>query len=324
MSSNQDFPRRYLSKQSKLLLLDWGNNIEEYRPPLLALVNAHPRDKRIKFYDIVQLPNEDKPREHLYIVDGDPDSYISCTTFIHGFFSEFDADLVITRMMAGRNWESSPYFGKTREEIKDLWEVNRVQASSDGTKMHAQLEDYKNGIPVSIEFTLTKEWLYFNNYMLDHDNLVPFRTEWEMFDEEHFLAGSADMIYEDPDDKGALIIADWKRSKEIKWTAYTKGKPPLEHILDCNSRHYALQLNLYKYILEKNYGVRISKMFLLVLHPSADNYQRYDIEPMPKEIDAMLAVRKIQLAGKHTTATKHQLESPEEPNSKRLKSSDTQ
>jgi hypothetical protein len=33
-----------------------------------------------------------------------------------------------------------------------------------------------------------------------------------------------------------------------------------------------LQQSLYRFILEKNYGVNISKMFLVVIHP---DYQRF-------------------------------------------------
>ncbi len=44
-------------------------------------------------------------------------------------------------------------------------------------------------------------------------------------------------------------------------------RPPLQHLPDSNYFHYALQLNLYRYVLESEYGFRVSGMFLGVVHP---------------------------------------------------------
>ena len=38
---------------------------------------------------------------------------------LSSLFPHFDQDKVIDNMMSGKNWSKSPYFGMTKEEIKD-------------------------------------------------------------------------------------------------------------------------------------------------------------------------------------------------------------
>jgi len=268
-----------------------------YFVPLpLNVLHAHPRDARIKFYDEIQLAGEAQPRLHQYIIDGDANSYVSCTTFIHQFFGHFDADEVIGNMMRGRNWQHSAYFGMTPDQIKAQWEENRDQAARLGTAMHLNLERFYNGLFAKPEFLLTPEWQYFQNYLAKNPGLEPYRTEWEIFDEKHKVSGSVDMLYKDPARPGCLIVADWKRSKEIKWSDRKKGKGPVEHLDDCNAMHYSLQVNLYRWVLERNYGVTVSRMFLLRLHPNDEDFEQLEIDDMQDEIQQMMAMRLAKLA----------------------------
>jgi hypothetical protein len=155
-------------------------------PVKLALTNPHPRDERITF---------DEPR-HIYFIDGDSTDIISVTTLIHRLFGEFDADKVIDNMMRSRNWPTSKYFGKTREEIKAEWDANRDEASAAGTKMHFNIECFYNDIFNEDD---SCEYRYFANFWTDFQREYPgvraFRTEWRVFDEDIRLAGSIDMVY---------------------------------------------------------------------------------------------------------------------------------
>ena len=72
----------------------------------LATINAHSRDKNITFQE----------EGHKYTVCGESD-YTSVTTWIHSFIENFDADKIITNMMASKNWKTSKYYGKTRESF---------------------------------------------------------------------------------------------------------------------------------------------------------------------------------------------------------------
>ena len=62
----------------------------------------------------------------------------------------------------------------------------------------------------------------------------------------------------------------------------------LSHIPDLNYWHYSLQLNIYKTILERKYGEKISEMYLVCLHPIHDNYQRIRVSDMSVEVDELI------------------------------------
>ena len=200
--------------------------------------NAHPLDKRIEFDE----------ENHIYFVDGMPYD-ISVTGFIKSFFQEFNADKVIEKNYS--KWQSdrdSKYYGLTIEEIKHSWKKNAEDASAQGNKLHKDIEAFYNDIEFhnnSVEFNF---FLNLNDRL--KEKFKPYRTEWTIFDEEVKLAGSVDMCY--TDEANNFYLFDWKRSKQIKKeNQYRKGKHPLSHIDDANYWHYALQLNIYKYILEK-------------------------------------------------------------------------
>jgi hypothetical protein len=260
----------------------------------LAVVNAHPRDARISFEE----------ETHKYTIDGVRDGWISCTGFIHGFFQEFDPDAVIKKMMSSRNWPSSKYFGMTAEAIKKQWSDSGTEASALGTRMHLDIERYNNAEPVGnlagdeYEPCLGTEWDYFLNYEKRHRlvrGFVPYRTEWLVFKEDIKLAGSIDMIYLKPD--GTLAIYDWKRAKEMKYeNSYQSGLAPLDHLPDTNYWHYSLQLNIYRRILEEFYGVVVSELALVVLHPNNDDYRVIMLNRMDDEVTDMFEARRAALA----------------------------
>lgn len=248
--------------------------------PILSTCNAHPRDANIQFFE----------EGHKYTILTDPDSkYTSVTTWNHSHFPKFDADKVIENMMKGKNWNpSNKYWGQTPEQIKQLWTKNGESVSGAGTDMHFEIECFMNNSDIPLNYTQqhllehyieqevninpikdTPEWKYFLEFVQHNMDLKPYRTEWLIYDEDVKLAGSIDMVYENPD--GSLMIYDWKRSKEIKKTnswnqsAITEC---IEHLPDTNFWHYSLQLNTYKTILERKYGKRVTSLFLVKLHPN--------------------------------------------------------
>lgn len=254
---------------------------------VLANRNKHPRDNNIQFFE----------EGHKYLIKTDPVAkYTSVTTWNHSHFPHFDADAVISNMMNGRNWkEGHKYWGMTPEEIKRQWNTNGSSVSSAGTDMHFEIECYMNDINIQGEYThedLYKinmcdykeknlEWNYFIEFIKDNPTLKPYRTEWTIYHEDLKLAGSIDMVYENPD--GTLSIYDWKRVKDIT-PVNTFNKYAITecicHMPDSNFWHYALQLNTYKAILEQKYDKKITDLYLVKLHP--DNEEKtYELIKLP-------------------------------------------
>jgi hypothetical protein len=279
----------------------------------LAKQNPHPRDAHIHF--------DEGP--HKYTIDGingvtADTEFTSVTTFIHQHFEHFDAKKVIAGMMRNQKKWNDPvanakYYGKTAEEIEQMWADAGKDASTKGTAMHHQIECFYNTPPALADphqattaetADVPPEIQYFLNFNQEHvagetATLRPYRTEWTVFHEEAQIAGSIDMVYEVIESASTaastpLAIYDWKRCREITKTNCA-GKfathPAIEHLPDTNFWHYALQLNTYKYILQTKYDKTITDLYLIVLHPDAQNYQRVKLPDLQTEVTELFEER---------------------------------
>ena len=170
---------------------------------MLADTNSHSRDSRIDL----------EPTHHRYYVDGQA-GYLSVTAWNKRHFAPFDATTIIARMRAGKNWAESEYFGLSDLEIKKLWKDRGRVASEKGTELHDQIECYFNG-QEAVPPPRSKEYGYFPGLLggSERKNLIPYRTEWVVFDESIQVAGAIDMIFQDK--AGAFHMYDWKRTKPI-------------------------------------------------------------------------------------------------------------
>jgi hypothetical protein len=253
---------------------------------MLAQKNVHSRDQNISFAE----------KNHKYTILTDLVPYTSVTTWVHRQFAPFDSDKVIEKMMSAKSWPKSPYFGKTAEEIKTQWSANGAEVSSAGINLHRDIETFMN-FPVDpanhetlfdyyqehselIENT-SIEWNYFLDFVRATFSLVPLRTEWTIYNEDIKISGSIDMVYKNPD--GTIMIYDWKRCKDIGPNGWNKFAitDNLDHIPDSNFWHYALQLNLYKYILETKYDQTVTKLCLVKLHPN-NKSKTFEVIPLPQ------------------------------------------
>lgn len=268
--------------------------------------HSHPRDKFIKFYN----------RGHKYEIMTDPKSkYTSVTTWNHTHFPKFDADAVIENIFKGKNWgPGHKYWGLTAEQIKSSWKSNGESVAGAGTNLHERIECFMNNnecvtqkelydnylVSLNSEQNVEEqvEWNYFIEFVKDHPELKPYRTEWMIYDEDLKLAGSIDMVYENPD--GTLSIYDWKRSKEISkinsWNKFSIN-PLISHLPDTNYWHYALQLNTYKSILERKYGKQVTNLCLVRLHPNnpEQTYELLEVPILTNELNELFLEREKQL-----------------------------
>ena len=65
--------------------------------------------------------------------------------------------------------------------------------------------------------------------------------------------------------------------------------PPLHHLPDCNYFTYALQLNVYRHILESEYDLRVSRMILGIVHPLRSAPLCLELPRMDDEIALIVA-----------------------------------
>lgn len=286
------------------------------KPSYLAIQNPHPRDSHIHF--------DEGP--HTYTIQGingvtKETKFTSVTTWVHEHFEHFDAKKVIAAMMRNtKKWNdpiaNAKYYGKTADEIEEMWATAGREAAAKGTEMHYKIEcfyntdpDIRRGGPEPPADT--PEFKYFLDFHHEFAaTLTPYRTEWTVFHEEARIAGSIDMVYEivaaedPPHTTPPLVIYDWKRCREItKTNAANKfaTHTAIEHLPDTNFWHYALQLNIYKYILQNKYGKTVTDLYLIVLHPESSGYKRIKLPDLQAEVGELFEERIRGFAA--TTAT---------------------
>lgn len=280
---------------------------------VLSVRNQHPRDFNIKFFE----------EGHKYCILTEPDiKYTSVTSWNHSHFPQFDADEVIKNMMNGKGWkEGHKYWGLSPDQIKNMWNSNKNAVADAGTNLHFEIECFHNDKRFQFEYTNKElfeiymsdkgkeldqtpiEWQYFIHFIKDHPQLKPYRTEWTVYNEDAKIAGSIDMVYENPD--GTLSIYDWKRSKLItRINQFNRFAltPLICHLPDSNFWHYALQLNTYKCILESKYQKKIKDLYLVRLHPDAEekNYELIRLPDLSMEVNDLFNERIKNLSAENT------------------------
>ncbi len=257
-------------QEEKLVLTSFSGSTEFVKDH----INGNVRDERIVF----------NAGQHKYFVDGVP--FPSVSTLVKKFFPEFDAYGAANRLRPG-----NPLYGMKVDEIVDTWNKRGQEAADKGTFLHEQIENYYLGN----QFSRKEEFSLFEDFARAHSFLKPYRCEWRIYDEEFGLAGTIDFIAKNED---RFEIYDWKRSKKVidpttgkpietdKWGKCGLGK--LGNIGDTSYNHYCLQQSLYRFILEKNYRLEISKMFLIIIHPDYDCFYKVEVPYLKKYVFYLL------------------------------------
>lgn len=231
-------------------------------------INKHSRDSLIHF----------DSESHTYTYQ--KQVFKSVTTIVEECFEQFDSDYWAKR--------KAPSMGMSIQEVKDLWARKAENARNLGTQMHEKIERYYLGLPNDSDPT----YKIFEQFTHEYE-LHPYRTEWAIFDEDSKIAGTLDFLdFQD----GVFTIYDWKRSDKV----IVRGKPekisswgkhalkPIQHVYDTTYWHYALQVSIYRYILEKNYGIKVSNSRLAVFHPDCFCPHVVDVPYMKDEVIAIL------------------------------------
>lgn len=231
-----------------------------------------------------------EPTRHVYTIKDSKalTPPVSVTTLTsRGVWPAFDPDATIDRIMQSEDYKSgeSKYAGMSRSQIRKQWDEAGLEARTEGTRLHDQIERYYNRgtlsetsspAPPSKRGTLSptspplkkrarreeepRDWRQFVAWATapEQAHLVPYRTEWRIFSRKCNVAGSVDMVFHNTK-TNRLDIYDWKRSKEIKRNGFGRyATHPLlkdDEIPDANYYKYSLQLAAYKYILETEYDL---------------------------------------------------------------------
>lgn len=249
-------------------------------------VSNNERDSKIQF----------RAYEHIYLYDGHI-QFNAVSNIINSFFVPFDANY----------WSNikARQYKMSAGEILEEWDIKGCISKEVGTFMHKQIEGFYNGEEytpkykfvyngkyqqleeiISLE-TEKEQFLHFNS----QHQFQPFRTEWAIYDEDLEIAGTIDMA--NINNNGSIDIYDWKRSSRLvdyygnpkSTNAY--GDKSINGLIDIDNTpywHYCIQQNLYRYILEKNYGIKVNKMYLVNFSIHTNDYAKLEVPKMDKAV----------------------------------------
>ena len=245
---------------------------------LLSTQNKHKQDDDIIFYK----------KNHIYYIKYSQGKYISVTKLLNPLFPNVyqynkQKNTIKNKLIIG---------GKKTPKKAILYGTNEKDFKEIGVKLHQLIYYYSNGCPIkytNIEFN------YFLNFLKDYPEFIPYRSEWLIYNRKYRIVGMVDMVYKKGNEDEFMII-DWKRSYQLSTHLNHKSYPyalsPIDNLKNNKENLYYLQLNLYRYILIKDYDINVSSMYICLLHPKLQNYQLIKVPIMKREVKKILKYRK--------------------------------
>lgn len=258
------------------------------------------------FFEELEVFNKIKYKDsnHSYTINNKP--AISGTQLIHKFEEPFDTIKIANMVAKKRN--------VTAQSLINEWTILNVLASIKGSYVHNYLElsfqkrlqeidndelfqkvyttlekheFYQN--PISeiendADFISKKIIEYYNQIVPTCDQflfeskdiLLPLASEFIVGDEDYGVCGTIDQLYYNKKTK-MIEIWDWKTNKafSVDNDFSKKLKYPLQDLESCHINIYSLQLNLYKFIIEKNTKLKIGKLWLVNFAETLDGRFKY-------------------------------------------------
>jgi hypothetical protein len=184
--------------------------------------------------------------------------WLSVTSFVGLFKQEFDP---ITQSIKSSKNTRSKWYGMSPEEIQAVWNGESLRSTDLGTWYHNQRESDFMGLDTiqreGLALPIIKPMMDGEKKIAPAQNLTPgVYPEHFVYLKSAGLCGQSDRV----EVIGPYVdIIDYKTNKEIKtqsWRNFEglsqKMIGPVAHLDDCNFNHYALQLSLYMYIIQKH------------------------------------------------------------------------
>ena len=226
---------------------------------------------------------------------------ISVTRFYALYENEFNAQEQAEK--------SAIKSGKSVDEILREWEYKKNLSCDKGTSTHEFVQSLFSGAEYK-ELYFDGSQKYFEalrkckveayNFYRDYKDLYEhLADEYTIGSEEYDIASNIDHLFINKN-TGGLVLIDYKTNTDIyKKERYSKYmKVPLSHLKDTDLNHYALQLSIYRYIVEKYTDLKFEDMFIVWFTEENENYKILEIPYLKDEVERILESRKEKIMGK--------------------------
>jgi len=219
---------------------------------------------------------------------------VSVTRLIEEYTQDFDAE-TIAEKVAIRD-------GKTIQEVLDEWKEKNEWSCEKGHLGHCYAQDtWEQLFPSPIWFDDEEKRIAINRICNQADNFYnDYNDRFELVANE-LVVGSCDFDIASAIDAlfinkltGGLVLVDYKTNSDIhKNEKYAKSmKVPLSHLKDNTITHYAIQLSIYKYLVEKYTNLKIKEFFIVYMSENIDNYEIIEVPYLKEDVIKILENRR--------------------------------
>lgn len=224
---------------------------------------------------------------HKYLAqkDGREIQLMSSTTFLKRYEKPFPKEFIAPKSAAKRIREGKTT-ATTGQEVIDMWSMSGDMA-----------KHYGNAVHKAVEYWIKFEEYPKNDYLkrvvdaFRKLKIGPCAAEYVMGDIDLELGGMADIIQPIPGKPYCVNLLDIKTNADL-YEVRGKLLPPFAHLDSNNFNKYKLQLNLYKYYLEKE-GYKVYNMKLL--HWVDDGFMEIVIDE--EDLSTILEARSVEING---------------------------
>jgi hypothetical protein len=215
--------------------------------------------------------------------------YTSVTTLIKKYTPQKDWNEIAAKF-AKKN-------KKSVEEVQAAWKEEGKKAVDKGTAYHEKMENlYKETGQFKIE---EQDCLVYDSPIIEGIKVARdlkldqgIYPELLIFSHKYKLAGQADLVEVV---NGKINVKDYKTNKKIDKESYKHWKDghemmnfPANKFMNCNYWHYALQLNIYMFMLKAhNPNLKVGDMIIYHIKDE-DNVEPYQIENLQSDVKRLL------------------------------------
>ena len=222
---------------------------------------------------------------------------MSVTRLIEEYASEFNSEKVAEIVATKDN--------KTIEQVLEEWKQKNEFSKAKGHTCHEfaqclwshdlwQREIFDGSLEFRQAVDTINEQAY--HFMNDYqDKLIHLADEFVIGSEEYDIASAIDHLFINSL-TGGLVLVDYKTNTDIyKNEEYAKNmKIPLHKLKDTKLNHYAIQLSIYKYLVEKYASIEVSEMFIVWFSECNDNYKIIEVPYLKNEVEEILENRRVK------------------------------
>ena len=222
---------------------------------------------------------------------------MSVTRLIEEYTNEFDSETIAEKVAIRDN--------KTTQQVLDEWQYKNDFSKVKGSTCHEFAQSRWSGevwqekhFDGSEKYERAVEIIQWqaNEFRHDYkDRLKHLADEFVIGSEEYDIASAIDHLFINKLTDG-LVLVDYKTNTDIyKNEKYAKNmKVPLQHLKDTTLNHYAIQLSIYKYIVEKYTNLKFEEMFIVWFSEEQENYKIVEVPYLEEEVKKILESRRVK------------------------------